>query len=81
VGTGQAAAKLADMAAGGKVRPGDVNAGDVITLPGDDAGVCVRAVRLGPGGFQLTVGPPGCDGPEGERAVTLTAREILIRHR
>jgi hypothetical protein len=69
------------MAADDEVLPGDVNAGDVITLPGDHAGVSVRAVRLGRGGFQLTVGAPGYSGPEGERTVTLTAGEILVRHR
>jgi hypothetical protein len=73
--------KLPGMTADDKVLPGDVNAGDVITLPGDDADVHVRAVRLGPGGFQLTVRPPGCNGSDGERTITLTAREILIRHR
>jgi hypothetical protein len=64
-----------------KVLPGDVNAGDVITLSGDNADVSVRAVRLGRGGFQLTVAPPGCNVSADERIVTLTARQILIRHR
>ena len=72
-------AKLAGMAAD-NVLPGDVNAGDVITLPGDDADVRVRAIRLGHGDFQLTVEPPGCDEPRDERTVTLTAREVLIRY-
>jgi hypothetical protein len=73
---------LSDMGGDGdKVLPGDVNAGDIVTLPGDEADVLVRAVRLGLGGFQLTVGPPGSDGPGAERTVTLTAFQVLIRHR
>jgi hypothetical protein len=56
-----------------------VNAGDVITFPGDEADVQVKAVRLGHGGFQLTAGEPGRDDPDGERTVTLTARDLVVR--
>jgi hypothetical protein len=52
---------------------GDVAAGDVIVLPGARDAVLVKRVRLGRGGFILTVAPPGDDRPEAERLVTLTA--------
>jgi hypothetical protein len=52
---------------------GDVDAGDVIVLPDARDAVLVKQVRLGQGGFILTVTPVGDDKPEAERLVTLTA--------
>ena len=52
---------------------GDVNAGDVVVLPGATSAVLVKTVRLGQGGFILTVAPVGDDRPQAERLVTLTA--------
>jgi hypothetical protein len=56
-----------------EVLAGDVDTGDVIVLPGARHAVLVKKVRLGQGGFILTVGPVGDDRPEAERLVTLTA--------
>jgi hypothetical protein len=55
------------------VLAGDIDAGDVIVLPDARDAVLVRQVRLGQGGFILTVAPVDDDGPEAERLVTLTA--------
>ena len=52
---------------------GDVAAGDMIVLPDAQDAVLVKQVRLGRGGFILTVVPPSDDRPEAERLVTLTA--------
>jgi hypothetical protein len=52
---------------------GDVDTGDVIVLPGARHPVLVKKIRLGQGGFILTVAPVGDDRPEAERLVTLTA--------
>ena len=52
---------------------GDVNAGDVVVLPGASSAVLVKTVRLGQGGFIFTVAPVGDDRPQAERLVTLTA--------
>jgi hypothetical protein len=52
---------------------GDLDAGDVIVLPGAPDAVLVKQVRLGQGGFILTVVPADDDRPETERLVTLTA--------
>ena len=52
---------------------GDVDAGDVIVLPDAWDAVLVKQVRLGQGGFILTVAPVDDDRPEAERLVTLTA--------
>jgi hypothetical protein len=52
---------------------GDVEAGDVIVLPDARDAVLVRQVRLGQGGFILTVAPVDDDRPEAEWLVTLTA--------
>jgi hypothetical protein len=52
---------------------GDVAAGDVILLPGARDRVLVKQVRLGQGGFILTVVPADNDGAGAERLVTLTA--------
>jgi hypothetical protein len=56
---------------------GDVNAGDVVVLPGASSAVLVKTVRLGQGGFILTVAPVGDDRPQAERLVTLTAAARL----
>ena len=56
---------------------GDVNAGDVVVLPGASSAVLVKAVRLGQGGFILTVAPVDDDRPQAERLVTLTAAARL----
>jgi hypothetical protein len=55
------------------VLAGDVDSGDVIVLPGARRTVLVKKVRLGQGGFILTVAPVDDDRPEAERLVTLTA--------
>jgi hypothetical protein len=52
---------------------GDVDAGDVIVLPDARHAFVVKKVRLGQGGFILTVAPVGDDRPEAEGLVTLTA--------
>jgi hypothetical protein len=52
---------------------GDVAAGDVIVLPDARDAVLVKQVRLGKGGFILTVVPVADDSPGTERLVTLTA--------
>jgi hypothetical protein len=52
---------------------GDVAAGDVIVLPDARGAVLVKKVRLGQGGFILTVAPVDDVRPEAERLVTLTA--------
>ena len=59
---------------------GDVNAGDVVILPGASSAVLVKAVRLGQGGFILTVAPIGDDRPQAEQLVTLTAAARLRKH-
>ena len=61
------------------VLAGDVDAGDVIVLPDASDAVLVK-VRLGQGGFILTVAPVGDDRPEAERLVTLTT-EIRLGKR
>jgi hypothetical protein len=55
----------------------DVNAGDVVVLPGATAEVLVKQVRLGQGGFIFTVAPVGDDRPQAEQLVTLTAAARL----
>ena len=55
------------------VYAGDVNVGDVVVLPGASSAVLVKTVRLGQGGFILTVAPVGDDRPQAEELVTLTA--------
>jgi hypothetical protein len=62
------------------VFPGDVNAGDLVVLPGASSAVLVKTVRLGQGGFILTVAPVGDDRIQAERLVTLTAAARLRRH-
>jgi hypothetical protein len=52
---------------------GDVNAGDVVVMPGASSAVLVKTVRLGQGGFIFTVAPVGDDRPQAEQLITLTA--------
>ena len=59
---------------------GDVNAGDVVVLPGASTAVLVKMVRLGQGGFILTVAPVDDDRPQAEQLVTLTAGARLRKH-
>ncbi len=59
---------------------GDVNAGDVVVLPGASTAVLVKMVRLGQGGFILTVAPVDDDRPQAEQLVTLTAGARLVKH-
>jgi hypothetical protein len=61
------------------VLPGDLTAGDLIVLPGARDEVMVRAVRLGQGGFILTVSPVHDDTPGAQRNVTLTFATALLR--
>ena len=61
------------------VRPGDLEAGDLIALPDEAGPVLVLKVRLGQGGFILTVGPASGSPPASERQVTLTAATQLRR--
>ena len=56
---------------------GDVNAGDVVVLPGASSAVLVKTVRLGQGGFIFTVAPVDDDRPQAERRITLTAAARL----
>ena len=59
---------------------GDVNAGDVVVLPGASTAVLVKMVRLGQGGFILTVAPVDDNRPQAEQLVTLTAGARLRKH-
>lgn len=63
---------------GDALLPCDLNAGDVIALPGVDGDLVVRAIRLGRGGFLLTVSEPGA-APAADRVVTLTAATRVSR--
>jgi hypothetical protein len=60
-----------------EVLPGDLDPGDVIMLPGAGEELLVKAVRLGQGGFILTVSAAGDDAPGTERTITLTAATRL----
>ena len=55
------------------VRPGDLEAGDVIALPDEAGRFLVSVVRLGQGGFILAVSPAEGSRPGAERHITLTA--------
>jgi len=58
------------------ILPGDVTPGDVIALADGEDDLLVTAVRLGRGGFLLTVVPPA--GPP-ERVVVLTAGTPVLK--
>ena len=62
------------------VKPGDLEAGDVIALPDDVGRFLVSAVRLGQGGFILAVTPAAGSPPRAERHVTLTTATRLHRY-
>ena len=64
-----------------EVLPGDLDAGDVIMLPDTGQELLVKAVRLGQGGFILTVSPTDDDTPQAERQITLTAATHLRKRR
>ncbi len=55
------------------VLAGDLTPGDVITLPDEDGDVVVEAIRLGRGGFLLTVSPLHASAGDEARIVALTA--------
>ena len=59
------------------VVPGELDPGDVIALPNGREPLLVKQIRLGNGGFILTVLPVGHDGPKAERLITLTAATRL----
>jgi hypothetical protein len=60
-----------------EVLPGDLAVGDVIAYPAAGGTMVVRTIRLGQGGFVLTVAPVA-DGTFGEeRPNTLTAATRL----
>ena len=53
-----------------EVLPGDLDAGEVIMLSGARHELLVKAVRLGQGGFILTVTPIDDDTPGAEQLIT-----------
>jgi hypothetical protein len=55
------------------VLPGDLDPGDVIAIEGMTGDLLVMAVRLGSGGFVLTVSAMKNGRPGPERQLTLTA--------
>jgi hypothetical protein len=55
------------------VLPGDLDPGDVIAVPDAEDELLVIAVRLGSGGFVLTVAPLDNGRPGAERQMGLTA--------
>lgn len=59
---------------------GDVEAGDLIALPDDVTPVLVKKVRVGRGGFILTVAPADDDRLERERFVTLSAKVSVRKY-
>jgi hypothetical protein len=62
------------------VLPGDLIAGDVITLAEEDCELVVRAVRLGQGGFLLTVSDLKSSPPAAESVITVTAATPVFLH-
>ena len=64
-----------------EILPGDLDTGDVIMLAGGGDELLVKAVRLGQGGFILTVSPADDDTPGTERLITLTVATRVRRRR
>jgi hypothetical protein len=64
-----------------EVLPGDLDAGDVIMLSGALHELLVKAVRMGQGGYILTVTPIDDDTPGVEQLITLTATTHLRKRR
>ncbi len=62
------------------ILPGDLSAGDLIALSGQDDELVVRAIRLGRGGFLVTVSDLKSPSPGTERIITLTAGTRVFRH-
>jgi hypothetical protein len=62
-----------------RVRPGDLEAGDVIALLDEAGKFLVSAVRLGQGGFILVVAPADGSQPGAECHVTLTTATWVRR--
>ena len=71
--TGAAKVRIVDEL----VKPGDLEAGDVIALPDSDGQFRIMTVRLGQGGFILRVTPANGSAPGPEREVTLTVAARL----
>ena len=69
--------RVASLPVDDSVLPGDLEAGDVIALAEGEAGLLVKAVRLGQGGFVLTVSAADYDASDGDRQITLTAATRL----
>jgi hypothetical protein len=59
--------------------PGDLNPGDVIALPDEGSEVVVETIRLGQGGFVLTVSAVGDAASEAAYVITLTASTRVFR--
>lgn len=62
------------------VLPGDLDPGDVIAVVDAEDELLVIAVRLGSGGFVLTVAPLDNRRPGAERQLVLTAGTPVRRH-
>jgi len=62
------------------VLPGDLDPGDVIAVPDSEGELLVIAVRLGSGGFVLTVAPLTNGRQGAERQLVLTAGTPVSRH-
>jgi hypothetical protein len=62
-----------------EVQSGDLEAGDLIALPDEASQFLVRTVRLGQGGFILTVEPADGSAAGTERQVTLIAATRVRR--
>ena len=59
------------------VKPGDLEAGDVIALPDSDDQFRVMTVRLGKGGFVVRLSPVHGSAPGPEHGVRLTVAARL----
>jgi len=62
------------------VLPGDLDPGDVIAVVDAEDELLVIAVRLGSGGFVLTVAPLDNGSPGAERQLVLTAGTPVRKH-